>query len=269
MRAQGLVSEFAEMQAEVQVENIRPVLVQLENANIDARNGLKILLNMSQENEISVLEKMEYTEEILPMEEDLIDEAKNSNLALNTLKIKNKLDDEFTAIERGGYWPTLAAFGNYSYSGSSDDWNFQNYSSSMVGLNLSINLFQGGRTASKVEQGIIVSQQTKEQIKSLTDVTEMQVKSKLNDLKRVKKQIEAMTRNVTLAERAYKIADNRYMEGEGSQLEVKDADVMLTNAKVNYTNAVHDYLVAKAALFNLVGRIDKEYYDFVSKDLNE
>ncbi len=269
MRAQGLVSEFAEMQAEVQVENIRPVLVQLENANIDARNGLKILLNMSQENEISVLEKMEYTEEILPMEEDLIDEAKNSNLALNTLKIKNKLDDEFTAIERGGYWPTLAAFGNYSYSGSSDDWNFQNYSSSMVGLNLSINLFQGGRTASRVEQGIIVSQQTKEQIKSLTDVTEMQVKSKLNDLKRVKKQIEAMTRNVTLAERAYKIADNRYMEGEGSQLEVKDADVMLTNARVNYTNAVHDYLVAKAALFNLVGRIDKEYYDFVSKDLNE
>jgi len=269
MRVQGLVSEFAEMQAEVQVENIRPVLVQLENANIDARNGLKILLNMSQENEISVLEKMEYTEEILPMEEDLIDEAKNSNLALNTLKIKNKLDDEFTAIERGGYWPTLAAFGNYSYSGSSDDWNFQNYSSSMVGLNLSINLFQGGRTASRVEQGIIVSQQTKEQIKSLTDVTEMQVKSKLNDLKRVKKQIEAMTRNVTLAERAYKIADNRYMEGEGSQLEVKDADVMLTNARVNYTNAVHDYLVAKAALFNLVGRIDKEYYDFVSKDLNE
>jgi outer membrane protein len=39
MRAQGLVSEFAEMQVEVQVENIRPLLAQLENTNIDATNG--------------------------------------------------------------------------------------------------------------------------------------------------------------------------------------------------------------------------------------
>jgi outer membrane protein TolC len=97
----------------------------------------------------------------------------------------------------------------------------------------------------------------------------MQVKSKLNDLKRVKKQIEAMTRNVTLAERAYEIADNRYQEGVGSELEVKDADISLSNSRINYTNAVHDYLVAKATLYNLVGRIDKQYYSFVAKYLNK
>ena len=269
MRAQGLVSEFAELQVEVQVENIRPILMQLENANIDATNGLKILLNFPQETELIVLGKMEYIEDEIPTEFNLISEAKKSNLTLNTLKIKNKLDDEFTAINRGGYWPTLVAFGNYSYSGSSDEWDFQNYSSSMVGVSLSINLFQGGRTANKVEQGVIVSQQTKEQINSLTDATEMQVKSKLNDLKRVKKQIEAMTRNVALAERAYEIADNRYQEGVGSELEVKDADISLSNSRINYTNAVHDYLVAKATLYNLVGRIDKQYYNFVANFLND
>jgi outer membrane protein TolC len=47
-------------------------------------------------------------------------------------------------------------------------------------------------------------------------------------------------------------------------LEVKDADVSLSEAKINYTNAVHDYLVAKATLYNLVGRVDEQYYDFVS-----
>lgn len=269
MRVQGLVSEFAEMQAEVQVENIRPILIQLENANIDATNGLKILVNLPQVTDINVLGKMDYIEEELPMELELIDEAKKSNLALSTLKIKNKLDDEYTAIERGDYWPTLAAFGNYSYTGASDEWDFQNYSSAAVGVSLSINLFQGGRTNNKVEQSIIVSQQTKEQINSLTDATEMDVKSKLNDLKRVKKQIEAMKRNVTLAERAYKIAENRYKEGVGSELEVKDADISLSNSRINYTNAVHDYLVAKATLYNLVGRIDKQYYTNVAKYLNE
>ncbi len=269
MRSQGLVSEFSELQVEVQVENIRPILVKLENANIDAKNGLKILMNMPQETEIRILGKMEYTDEELPNELDLVNEGRNSNFTLSTLKIKNQLDDEFTAIDRSEYWPTLAAFGNYSYAGSSDEWDFQNYSSSMVGVSLSINLFQGGRTANKVEQSVITSQQTKEQIHSLSDATEMQVKSNLNDLNRVKREIEAMERNVSLAERAYKIADNRYKEGEGSELEVKDADIALTDARVNRTNAIHDYLISKASLFNLVGRIDEEYYSFVVKHISE
>lgn len=269
MRSEGLVSEFAELQVEVQVENIRPILVQLENANIDATNGLKILINIPQETEINIIGKMEYIEEDLPEELNLVNEAKSSNFSLSTLKIKNELDDEFTAIDRSDYWPTLAAFGNYTYSGSSDEWDFQKYSSSMVGLSLSINLFQGGRTANKVEQSVIASQQTKEQINSLSDATEMQVKSNLNDLKRVKKQITAMEKNVSLAERAYKIADDRYKEGEGSELEVKDADISLSDARVNYTNAIHDYLVSRAELYNLVGRIDQAYYRFVKNYLSE
>ena len=269
MKVHGLVSEFEEMSASVQVENIRPVLLQLKNANINAVNGLKILLDISQEQEVIVLGKMDYSPEELPAEEDLISEAKKSNLALNTLRIKNQLDDEFATISRGDYWPTIAAFGTFSYAGAGEGWDFQNYSSTTVGLNFSINLFQGGRTENKVEQAVIVSKQTTEQIKSLTDATEMEVKSKLNDLKRVKQQIEAMGSNVSLAERAYEIAENRYKEGEGSQLEVKDADVSLSNAKINFTNAVHDYIVAKAELFNLVGRIDSKYYQFISGYLAE
>jgi outer membrane protein len=264
MRAQGLVSEFAEMQVEVQVENIRPLLAQLENTNIDATNGFKILLNIPQDNKIKVLGEMVYEEENLPSVDELVTEAKTSNLSLKTLKIKNKLDDEYASLDRGNYWPTIAAFGTYSYAGASEELDFSSYGSSIVGLNFSINLFEGGRTKNKVEQDIIISKQTGEQIKSLTDVTEMLVKSKYNDLTRVKKQIEAMQKNISLAKRAYKIAEDRYNEGVGSELEVKDADVSLSEAKINYTNAVHDYLVAKATLYNLVGRVDEQYYDFVS-----
>jgi outer membrane protein TolC len=269
MRSQGLVSEFAEMQVQVQVENIRPLLVQLENANLDATNGLKILLNIPQENPIEILGTLNFEDEILPSEIELIAEAKASNLNLKALKIKNQLDDEFASIDKGNYWPTIAAFGNYTYAGSSDEWKFNNYSSSIVGLNFTINLFQGGRTKNKVEQDIIVSKQTGEQIKSLTDVTEMQVKSQLNNLKRVKEQIDAMKRNISLAEKAYEIAQNRFKEGEGSELEVKDADISLSEAKINYTNAVHDFLVAKATLFNLIGRVDEQYYSFVSEYLED
>lgn len=269
MRAQGLVSDFDVLQAEVQVENIRPVLIKLHNANIDAKNGLKVLLNIPVDTEIAVLGEMNYQKETLPKETELVKEAKRSNLNLRTLKIKKQLDEEFAAIDRGGYWPTLAAFGNYTYAGSGEDLDFQNYSSSTIGVSFSINLFQGGRTSNKVQQDVIVARQTEEQIRGLTDATEMQVKSKLNDLKRVQKQIEAMERNVALSKKAYDIAESRYQEGEGSQLEVKDADIAYKDAQVNYTTAVHDYLIAKASLYNLIGRIDEKYYKYVTEYLNK
>jgi len=97
----------------------------------------------------------------------------------------------------------------------------------------------------------------------------MQVKSKINELNRVKEQIDAMQKNILLAERAYKISENRFKEGVGSELEVKDADVSLSEAKINYTNAVHDYLIAKATLFNLIGRVNEQYYSYVSEYLED
>ena len=269
MREQGLVSDFEELQAKVQVENIRPVLLQLENALKNAKDRLKILMMMEQSEQITVEGHLPYSDEKLPAENELISEALSANLDISTLKIKKQLDEEFVAIDRSNYWPTIAAFGNYSYAGSSNDWNFQNYQSSTIGVNFSINLFQGGRTSHKVEQDQIVAMQTDEQISTLKDLIISQVKAKLNDLKRVKQQIHAMSKNVELAELAYKIADDRYKEGEGSQLELKDADVSLSQAKVNYTTAVHDYVVAKADLYDLVGRVDPKYYKYISDLLNE
>ncbi len=261
MRAQGLLSDFVEMQATVQVENIRPVLLQLHNAHQDALNGLKLVLNVDQSKPLKIIGKMVYQKETLPSESELIHKAKKDNLSLHVLKIKNRLDDELTAVDRGGYWPTIAAFGNYNYTGTGEKWDFQTYTSSTVGVSLSINLFQGGRTLHKVQQDKIVAKQTQEQIHALADGIEMQVKSKLNDLKRVQKQIEAMKSNMDLAQRAYQMAEHRYQVGEGSELEVKDADLQLNNARTNYAKAVHDYLVAKASLYNLVGQVNHVYYD--------
>jgi len=269
MRTQGLISEYDQMQAEVQVENIRPVILRLENVLQSATNGLKILLNIDQNKTIQVMGEMTYTDEPLSTEEELIHQALQSNLTLSTLKIKRQLDDELTAIDGGGYWPTLAAFGNYTYAGSGEGWDFQNYSSSMVGISFSINLFQGGRTARKVEQDEIVGKQTDQQISLLSDATVSGIKSKRNDLRRVKSLITLMQRTIDLAQRAYKIAEDRYKQGLGSELELKDADVALGQAKTNYTNAVHDYVIAKAELDNLVGRVDAKYLKFVEESLNK
>lgn len=256
---QGLVSEFDMLQAEVQVENIRPLVLQMENTLKTAEDGLKVLLGIDQQEDIDVSGEISYTPEELPDEYDLISEALRSNFGLKSLQLKKQVDEAFIQLDVSEYWPNIAAFGSYSYAGSSDNWNFQNYSSLTVGLSFSINLWKGNRTKNRVEQSTITFKQTEEQMNLYKDFLATQVKTKYNELKRVQTLVDAQNRNVKVAERAYEIARVRYKEGNGSQLEIQNADIALKQARTNYIQSVHSYLITKFELDQLLGRTNQQY----------
>lgn len=266
LHAQGLTSDFDALQVEVQVENIKPAVRELENVLVNAQNGLKILIGVEQNDSLDVTGEFKYEDEILPSDIDAADFAIKNNYDLNSLRIKKNVDEEFINIERSDYWPTISAFANYSYAGSSDKWNFQTYNSSIVGLTLSLNLFKGRRAVNRIEQAQISTMQTEKQISLTEDFISSQVTGKLLDLQKVKSQIAALKRNVQLAQKAFDIANVRYKEGSGTQLEIKNADVELRSAKTNLVKSVHDYIIAKAELDKLLGKIDSKY---ISNNINE
>ena len=258
---QGFVSDFDRLQAEVRVENIRPVLLQMENMLATTLNDLKLVLGVDQFIEIDVKGEIVYNPEILPSEDDIIDYALNNNFGLQSMKLKMNLDEEFIQLDISEYWPSLAAFGNFMYAGSSDEWNFQNYNATTVGLSLSMNLWQGNRTKNRVEQSTISFKQTAEQYALLKEYVVNQVKAKSLELKRVQSLVEAQQRNVSLAERAYELSTVRYKEGTGNQLEVQNQDVALRQARINKLQSVHSYIVTKYELEQLMGKINQEYID--------
>jgi outer membrane protein TolC len=264
---QGFVSDFDRLQAEVRVENIRPVLLQMENMLATTLNDLKLVLGVEQSVEIDVKGEIDYTQEILPAEEDIIDFALNNNYGLQSMKLKMDLDEEFIQLDVSEYWPSLAAFGNFSYAGSAEEWNFQNYNATTVGLSFSMNLWQGNRTKNRVEQSTITYKQTTEQYALLKEYVVNQVKAKYLELKRVQSLVEAQEKNVSLAERAYELSTVRYNEGTGNQLEVQNADVALRQARINKLQSVHSYIITKYELEQLMGKIEPEYIDpYMPKD---
>jgi outer membrane protein len=258
---QGLVSDFDRMQAEVQVENIRPALMQMENMLATTLNDLKLVLGIDQSLDIDVTGEFVYRPEELSDEADMIDFALTNNHGLQSLKLKMDVDEEFIALDLSEYWPTLAAFGNYTYAGSSDKWDFQNYNSATVGISFSMNLWKGHRTRNRVEQATITYKQTEQQLEQLKDFIKNQVKAKMLELKRVQSLVEAQERNVNLASRAYEIATIRYKEGTGSQLEVQNADVALKQARINRIQSIHSYIITKYELEQILGQINSEYID--------
>jgi len=102
---QGFVSDFDRLQAEVQVENIRPVLLQMENMLSTTLNDLKLVLGVDQYADIDVKGEIVYSPEILPGEDDIIDYALNNNFGLQSMKLKMNLDEEFIQLDVSEYWP--------------------------------------------------------------------------------------------------------------------------------------------------------------------
>jgi outer membrane protein len=252
---QGLVAEFDLLQAEVQVENIRPMVLQSGNALKNSKDGLKIVLGIEQEIDIDVSGEMVYEAEPIPDVDLTIDEAFRGNYGVKALEIKKDVDRAFIDFYQSEYWPVLYAFGNYTLAGSDDKYNFQSYTSSIVGVTLSFNIFNGGRSRQRVQQARVTMNQTEQQLLQYREYVAMQVKRKINDLHRVQIVLEAQERNVELADRAYAIAVVRYREGTGNQLEVQNADIALRQARTNRLNSVYDYIIARAELDHLVGRM--------------
>jgi len=265
---QGMVSEFDKLQSEVQVENIRPVVLRMENVLKSAKDGLKIILGIEQTEDVDVSGEIVLEPIDVSNENELIEEAIENNYNIKSLDLKKQVDEAFVQLDVARYWPTLAGFANYTYAGSSDAWNYQNYSYSTIGLNLSINLWEGNRTKNKVEQSTITYKQTEEQLLQLKDYTTLEVKSKVQELIRVKSLVEVQERTVKLAERAYNIAKVRYQEGAGSQLELQNVDQDLRQARLNRVSAIHSYLVTKYELDQLLGRTDPQYFTSFKENEN-
>lgn len=257
---EGMVSEFDMLQAEVQVENIRPTVLQMENTLKSAKDGLKLILGIDQNEEIDVTGEFEYKPYSNLDENEIISEAMNSNFEIKTLDLKKQVDEAFIQLDVANYWPTVAAFGQYSYQGTSDNWDFMTYSSATVGLSLSINLWQGNRTKNAVEQSTITYEQTDEQLKQLKDYTQLSIKAKIQELERVKSLIEVQNQTVEVAQRAYNIAKVRYKEGAGSQIELQNTDLALKQARLNRIQSMYSYLVTKFELEQLLGQTNPEYF---------
>ena len=265
---QGMVSEFDKLQAEVQVENIRPVVLRMENVLLTSKDGFKMAIGVNQSDSVDVSGEIVLEPFDVSNEEALIEEALQSNFNIKSLDLKKQVDEAFIQIDVSRYWPTLAGFANYTYAGSSNAWNYQNYSYSTIGLNLSINLWEGNRTKNRVEQSTITYKQTEEQLLQLKDLTTLDVKSKIQELNRVQSLVEVQERTVELAQRAYDIAKVRYQEGAGSQLELQNADQDLRQARLNRVQAIYSYLVTKYELDQLLGRTDPQYFVQFNKEEN-
>lgn len=258
MKQQGLVSEYDELRAIVGVENLKPAVIQAENNYALAVDGLRMAMGVGPSEEYIIQGMLEFTAVDQGILASAMETVLEKNSSLNALRHQVDVNKAIVNIERSNYLPTLAAFGNYQYQVAKNDLRISTrdfIGSSVVGLQLSINLFQGLQTNARVDQAKVDVRKAEEQLTSVENSLRTAVHSVLLQLEQSRKRVEAQEKTVEQAERGYKIATTRFTSGSGTQLEVNDAQLALTQAKVNRMQAIYDYLVASADLDQLIGRL--------------
>lgn len=246
----GILSDFELLSAQVEVEKLKPNVLQTEFTYQTALNFLKTLLNLNSSDSIEVvgsIEEFMVANQVPELNEQVI----GNSFTLKKLSLQKQIADDNIMLMKWGHYPNLVAFGNYQIQTQAENYDFNKYKwvkSAAVGVTLNIPIFSGMGVKSRVEQAEIQSKVIDETISATRKQLDIAIQNTRNKLITSLEKIEAQKVNREKAQKNYQIAEVRYNEGMSTQLEISNANVNLLSAELGYTQSIYEYLVARAEL---------------------
>lgn len=253
----GLRAEFDAIRAEVQVENQRPAVVQARDNYQMTIDNLRLLMALPPGDTLILagsLSRPDAVDTTVPAIATARELLERHNAQLQTVRLGTEVSEKLIDISRSEYLPTVALFGTYQYQAQADNFSDLDFQpSSMVGLNFSLNLFNGWQTTARVTQAKIDHLKSEQQLAQLDHALHTQLESVLRRINYAQQRITASDRTIAQAERGYQIATVAYRAGTGTQLQINDAELALAQSRLNQLNAIFDYRNALADLEGLMG----------------
>jgi outer membrane protein TolC len=186
----------------------------------------------------------------------------NSRIEYSLLETQKRLQYFEKKNVFAGYLPRLAAFatGGYTRQDKSVSNLFGNkwYSYSMIGMNLSLPIFDGLNKHYKAQQARLNIVKTDNNLSALKNSIGLQIIQSQISLKNGLQTLASQKRNMELAEEILRVTKIKYQAGVGSNIEVVNAEASFKEAQTNYFSALFDAMVAKIDLQKASGTLYKE-----------
>ena len=259
----GTIPELSLLQTQVNYQNTRPDVEQQEQALGQSLDTFAFLLGMPVGTKIVLDGSIEpkYIEaDVISLIEtyganDLNLRSLQSNLDVLNLNLK--------ALDIATWTPALSISYGWqpAYIGNEGAWHFWGdigsddkwYDSGSLSLTLAWNItnmlpWSSNRQQAKdLKANIAKLELTME---TLRENQKMEVRKAVDTLNQAKQQIDAMGRNVTLAQRAYDATYRSYRNGMTELLDLRDAEESLNKAKLGLLNQKFNYISALMDLEN-------------------
>lgn len=154
---------------------------------------------------------------------------------------------------RAGHWPTVnlvGAVGNRSMSNPAQLPNGQSASdrTSRLGVTVEIPLFEGGRTAARIDEERAKLSAQRARLEKLMLQVRLDLTTAGANLASALERLQGAEKAVVFAAKAAEIEREKYALGRGTQLDVLDAQNALIDAEASQIRALADANSAKAQL---------------------
>ena len=248
----GKASEVERLRAQVTMMNAEPSVSSAENAVTLATWQLKAVMGIDLGTNIQVVGDLNnYTDEMLApyvSEDDL-----SSNSTLLQLDIQNRMLESTIKMQKNQYIPTLAASINYNYSAMGDD-KLSWFPSSNAAISLNIPVFDGFQKRFNIKQTKVSKNMLELQREDTERNLRIAIRNYNDQIALCIKNYQAANATVEVAQKSYNISEKMYEVGKATMVELNDAQVALMQAQLTQAQAVYDFMVAKAALDELIGK---------------
>ncbi|MAL17589.1 MAG: hypothetical protein CL670_14630 [Balneola sp.] len=289
---QGFTDEYAVLQLEVQLSNLKP---QLTRAQFGVQNalqelldvmGLPVQLSISIKGDLSTYdiytntvetsdnEELKHIDSLTPLvlESDSVALRQAMDLRgdLRILDIQKKLQGKQLDAQRSTYLPNIVANYGLNWTASqpgtpqffgTDDSRAR---SQTLSLGIQLPIFQGFQRDAAIQQAKIQIKDTQLQLYQAKQKANKEIFTAKQGVREALQTSDALKKALQQAERGYERALVRYQNGLGSQQEVTDANLQLRQAEINYAQMVSGYLSAKAQYDQAVGQVP-----FVGQDIQD
>jgi len=178
-----------------------------------------------------------------------------NNSSLLQLDIQDRMLESTIRMQKKQYLPTLAANINYNYSAMGDE-ELRWFPSSTAALSLSIPVFDGFQKHYNIKQSKVTRNMLALQREDTERNLRIAIRNYNDQMALCIKNYQAANATVEIAQKSYDISAKMYEVGKATLVELNDAQLALQQAQPTQAQAVYNFMVTKASLDELIGKIE-------------
>lgn len=244
----GTKAKIEVSKAESDLANSRLVLVKAESAIEQSRSELAAAMGIPMQSIAAVEDLLDYEEWGVPVE-DAVERALNGRPELAAQKKRIDYAKTNLELQMKGLSPSISASAGYNLYGSApfdeNGWS--------AGLSLSVPLFDGGLTKSKIEGAQADMATASAQYDSLANSVTLEVRRAWESLREANQSLQASMESERYAKETLELAQGRYKAGVGNSLEISDSVEAYATSQTNTILALYDCKYAQLNLEKAMG----------------
>lgn len=260
----GLAKKIDLDRTTVSLNNLNSSKTQLVSAVQMYENALKYLIGMDIATEVNLEESaFEAPADVLIKDDFNISQRTEIRL----LEKQGQLLRLNKKASEAAYYPNLSLSANYGYQAMGERFPYfadgnptvSGTDFAAITLNLSVPIFNGFSTRSKVGQAAVAIAKYEADLKDTKLALGLAIENAYTQINNSVIMLNSQKSNMELAKEVLQDVENNYQNGLSTLTDLMDAETSYADAQNNYTNALLDYKLAEVQLIKAKGQL-KSYF---------